>query len=122
MSISFLAHLIKQFYNSICVFDFRRYNDLSIYPIKLMFDEHGWILAVNFDVEQDCFTLSVNNTPATELPNEAICVPDRPQLIEEQSIIKLNDKEIHLDRWSAESFQKQHCTNLDSQPTEHLLL
>ena len=50
------------------VIQFRRFDDLTIYPIRLTIEELDWRLSVGIDLNQNCFTLSVNSVPFAELP------------------------------------------------------
>ena len=84
---------------------FRRYDDPTIYPISLVYDELGWKLAVGYDPDGDCFTIHVNDVPFMSIPFQATAAPDGPQIIENGSIV-LNDEEILIDKqWSRERFQ-----------------
>ena len=57
-----------------------------------MYADLGWKLSVNFDPEEDNFTLSINDVPVMELPYQASSAPDAPQLIMNNSKIWLNDQ------------------------------
>ena len=45
-----------------------RFDDQSIYPIPLLYDELGWKLAVGFDPACASFTLHVNDVPFLGIP------------------------------------------------------
>ena len=61
---------------------------------------------MNFDPEEDCFTLNVNDEPIMDLPYQATSAPSAPQLIMNNSKIYLNDEDIEMVRkeWSVEQF------------------
>ena len=44
----------------------------------LQYDELSWKLSVNFDPEEDCFTLNVNDEPIMDLPYQATSAPSAP--------------------------------------------
>ena len=46
----------------------RRYDDLSVYPIMLMYEELSWKLSVGIDLKNECYTLDVNQVSVHDLP------------------------------------------------------
>ena len=91
-----------------------RFDDPDIYPINLIYNELNWKLSVNFDFEEDCFTLCVNEQAVTDLPYQATTAPDGPMLVMNNSKIFLNGKQINMidAQWSVEQFKKEHKTKL----------
>ena len=67
-----------------------------------MYTELGWKLAVKFDPEEDSFTLAVNDVDVMDLPYQATSAPDAPQLVMNNSKIRLNNEHIEMARkeWS----------------------
>ena len=57
---------------------------------------------MNFDPEEDCFTLKVNDEPIMDLPYQATSAPSAAQLIMNNSKIYLNNEHIEMVRkeWS----------------------
>ena len=81
-----------------------RFDDPDIYPITLLYPELNWKLSVNFDFEEDNFTLCVNEQAVTDLPYQATTAPDGPMLVMNNSKIFLNGKQINMieAQWSTE--------------------
>ena len=85
-------------------------NSETLFPLALTFDEledsPAWKLLLDYDREVQNFKLSINALDFFHYPYQSQGETDGPQLIENSSMIKLNNKRIEMSQWSAVEFHR----------------
>ena len=94
-----------------------------MYPVTFVIDGLEWKVSIDLNEDEQCFTLKVNNVPFADLPFQAGIPPSGPQMITDESSIKINNKEVYTKgQWDNERFQKKCGRVLKNRPLEHIHL
>ena len=89
-----------------------------------MHDDLNWHLSVSFNDKDNCFTLKVNDVDVMNFPSKIYPTPAGPQLIMNNSKIRLNNQVMEMRRkcWSVAQFAKQRRKKLNNVDTEDVWL